>query len=206
MILSADLECILLARKGEDMSRTYIPFYLDQKTNITLYYDYVEQVFFTSSNEKKGRFYSILSGMAGVVVYLLLKDVVFRIGGGNGFFVILFSLLLSVLVAFGMIWGTANLIKKNWHRIEKTSAPVREGLLVYIRSGRKWLTSTLILMLFLFFFNIVNLLLLLVVPSSVLLFLTNTVMWAILFLMLWAVRPNKRIIVYRQLELKLDDT
>lgn len=180
------------------MNRSYIPFYLNKANNITIYYDYEEKHFFKSQASKQSSFITILSGTAGVILYALFKDTVLNIGIQNPSFIILFSLFISCILAFGTIWGIGYTIEKNKDKIELITTPSKDDLKMYVQEGRKWLISTILLIVFLFAIVLMNVLLLLLFPISGLLFFTNTLLWATFIILVWSVRPLKRREIYKR--------
>src|SRR5699024_3232864 len=188
-------------RKYNIMKRTYVPFYLNKTTNTTYFYDYKKQLFFTKSrNKQQNGCLPILAGMVGVLFFVVFKDFVIQIGSGNGCLVILLSLLLSSILAFGMMYGIRYLSKDQEKLYEEIVHPNEEEIQNYICEGRKWLRTTLYLVLVLFLFNVVSILFLILMPNNGLLFFSNTVLWAILLFMVWTIRPIKRNTLYRHLQ------
>lgn len=188
---------------SDNVNRSYIPFYLNKTDNITLYYDYKAKHFFKSPGGKQSSVITILSGTAGIIIYALLKDTVINVGGQNPLFMILFSLFISCLLAIGTMWGTGYAFKRNRNKLEIIATPSKDDTLFYIQEGKKWLRSSLFLILFLFLFTLINTVLLLLDPNSGLLFLTNTLLWAILIFLIWGVRPLKRRKIYKRFHKEL---
>lgn len=185
------------------MNRSYIPFHLNKTDNITLYYDFKAKQFFKSPGGKQSSFIAILSGTVGIIIYALFKDMVMNIGGQNSLSIVSFSLFISSLLALGTIWGIGYAVEKNRDKIEIVATPSKKELLIYIKEGRKWLRTSLFLILFLFIITMLNALLLFLEPNSGLLFFTNTLLWAVLIVLIWGVRPLKRKTIYYCLKKEL---
>lgn len=185
------------------MNRFYVPFYLNKKHNITIYYDYEAKHFFKSPGGKQSSYITILSGTVGVIVYVLLKDMMLDIGEQNALFMVLFSFIFSCFLTIASIFGIGYAIKKNKDKIEMIKTPSKSEVLHFVQEGEKWLKSTVLLILFLLSISLINVLLLLSEPTSGLLFLTNTLLWTVLFILLWGVRPLKRKVIYKRFKKEL---
>jgi len=182
------------------VSRTYIPFHLDKTDNCTLYYDYKEHQFFKSPGAKQGSLVSVLSGVAGVIIYALFKDVLVDLGTDNPLSIAGFSFLISCLLTLAAMWGIKIAIRKSNDKIELVMTPPPKDILVYIQEGKKWLRNSMFIILFAFLFSFINILLLCIDPGSGILFFTNTVAWMMFFIFIWGVRPFKRITIYKKMK------
>ena len=182
------------------MKRTYIPFYLNKAENCTLYYDYEADYFFKSPGTKRGSINSILSGTTGVLVYVLFKDSILNIGTDSPLTVVVISLLISCLVAFIAILGIKIEMKKNEDKLEIVAKPSPRDTLEYINDGGKWLKSSLLLTFYLSLFLFVIIAFLYKQPLNGLLFFSNIILWAVLYSLIWSIRPVKRIKIYKRMK------
>lgn len=187
------------------MARSFVPFYHKKTENFTLYYDYEENHFFKSKVGKQHPLLPILSGTAGIIVYALFKDMVIDLGFTYPISVVLFSLFISCILAFGAIGGLIYTMKKYLanHKIIVTLS--KEEIMYYLHEGEQWLKSKMSLLSILFFFVLINVLFLLLVPSSGLFFFTNTGLSAALIILIWGIRPIKRKRIYKQFKKEIEN-
>jgi hypothetical protein len=111
-------------------------------------------------------------------------------------------MIIGLIIGIICVKLTSNAINKGLKQ-KKVMNPTSEQLKKYIIEGKKQFKTVVFVIVFLLFFNLISAILLLFMPKSVLLFISNFVMWAVLILVVWLIRPIKRIQVYNQLKREL---
>ncbi|MFA8438666.1 hypothetical protein [Pueribacillus sp. YX66] len=187
------------------MARSFVPFYHKKTEDFTLYYDYEANHFFKSKVGRQHPFLPILSGTAGIVIYALFKNKVLDWGFTYPISVVLFSLFISCILALGAMGGLMYTMNKylDNHKVIVTLS--QEEIRHYLHDGERWLKSKMLLLSMLFFFVLINILILLIVPNSGLFFFTNTGLSAALIILIWGIRPIKRIKIYKQFKKELEN-
>lgn len=180
------------------MRRSYVAIYQDKKYNTHLYFDYELNDFFTIA-ERKNSGLVFLTSFVGIIFYSFMKNISFDIGL-NPFSMVFISMTLGMILGFISVKLTSSAINKGLERRKKMKNPTDEQLKKYIFEGNKQFKTMVFMIVFLLFFNLLSAILLLFMSESVLLFISNIAMWAILILVIWLIRPIKRIQVYKHLK------
>ncbi|GKV68965.1 hypothetical protein NCCP2716_14630 [Sporosarcina sp. NCCP-2716] len=181
------------------MKRTYIPVQYDKSVYRTLYYDTEERRFFESFGGKQSTGLALLSGTVGVILNAYFGSWTVSVITGRLAVLVTaaaMSLVLSALL-IGLTYFLTERSRDSWVYVTAPSAAELPGM---VRSGRRWLLSQLMLILGFFLLNSLFTLFLLIFPDSGLVFAGVTILWAVLFLMLWGVQPFARLRLLRSLE------
>ena len=183
------------------MRRPFVAIYQDKKYNSHLYFDYEVNEFFTIA-ERKNSGLVFLTSFVGIIFYSFMKNISFDIGL-NPFSIVFISMTLGMIIGFISAKLTSSAINKGLEQRKKMMNPTDEQLKKYIYEGKKQFKTVIFIITFLLFFNLLSAILLLFMPKSVLLFISNIAMWAVLILVVWLIRPIKRIQIYHQLKREL---
>ena len=183
------------------MRRSYVAIFQDKKYNSHLYFDYELNEFFTIA-ERKNSGLVFLTSFVGIIFYSFLKNISLDIDL-NPFSIVFISMTLGMIIGFISVKLTSRAINKGLERRRKLMNPTDEQLKKYIFEGKKQFKTVVLMITFLLFFNLLSAILLIFMPKSVLLLISNIAMWAILILVIWLIRPIKRIQVYKQLKSEL---
>lgn len=182
------------------MRRSYVAIYQDKKYNTHLYFDYEENEFFTIA-ERKNSGLVFLTSFVGIIFYSFMKNISFDIGLNlNPFSMVFISMTLGMILGFISVKLTSSAINNGLERRKKMKNPTDEQLKKYIFEGNKQFKTMVFMIIVLLFFSLLSAILLLFMSESVLLFISNIAMWAILILVIWLIRPIKRIQVYKHLK------
>lgn len=180
------------------MRRSYVPFYQDKKYKSHIYFDYEENEFFTTPEQKNSSIV-YLSGFVGVVFYAFFKNISFDIGL-NPFNLVLLTMIIGAIIGFASIKFAMNAINKGLKTGKILVYPTKEQLKEYINMGKKQYKALLYMIIFLFFLSLLCSVILYFMPISVLFILITPASWAILIIVIWAVRPIKKNQVYKHLK------
>ena len=183
------------------MRRTYVPIYQDKRYNTQIFFDYETNEFFTTPPQKKS-IITYFSGFVGIVFYSYFKNVKFDIGL-NPFTVVLLSIIFGVIISFVSIKLFMNVINKGLKTKKILLTPTKDQVKEYIYEGKKQSKTMYFISIFILSFSLMCSLILLIMPNSALFLILNPMIWAVLIIVIWGVRPIKKIQVYKQLKNEL---
>ena len=180
------------------MRRSYVPIFQDKEYNSQIFFDYEANEFFTTPEQKNSSI-TYLSGFVGIILYSFFKNVSFDIGI-DPFTLVFLSIILGVIISIASIKLIMNVTNKGLKKIKILIIPTTEQIKEYIYEGRKQSKKLLYMILFLFFLSMIGSIMLFFLPNSVLFFFLNIAIWAAFIVSTWAVRPIKKIQVYKHLK------
>ena len=184
------------------MKRSYVPFYQDKESKSHIFFDYEANEFFTTPPQKQ----SILpyfSGFAGLVLYSSFKDISFNTGL-SPLTIVFLSIVLGAILSLVSIKLIMKVTNKNLEKVKILVNPTNEEFRKYIFQGKRQFKTFIYIMIFMFFLSMTgSIILLFIMPKSVLFFFLSIAIWAVAIVCAWAIRPIKKVQVYRRLEREL---
>lgn len=180
------------------MRRSYVPIFQDKEYNSQIFFDYEANEFFTTPEQKNSSI-TYLSGFVGIILYSFLKNVSFDIGL-DPLTLVFLSIMIGLIISIASIKLIMNVTNKGLKKSKILIIPTREQIKEYIYEGRKQSKKLLYMNLFLFFLSLMCSIILYFMPDNVLFIFITPASWVIAIIATWAVRPVKKIKVYKQLE------
>ena len=180
------------------MRRSYVPICQDKECNSQIFFDYEVNEFFTTPKQKNSSIV-YLSGFVGIVLYSFLKNVSFDIGL-DPFTLVFLIIMIGVIISITSIKLIMSVTNKGLKKSKILIIPTREQIKEYIYEGKKQSKTLFYMIIFLLFLSLLCSVILYFMPASVLFVLITPASWAISIIVTWAVRPVKKIQVYKQLE------
>ena len=113
------------------------------------------------------------------------------------------SIILGAIISIASIKLIMNVTKKGLKKSKILIIPTKEQIKEYIYEGRKQSKRLLYMLIFLFFLSMIGSIILFFMPTNVLFIFITPAGWAISIIATWAVRPVKKIQVYKQLKSEL---
>ena len=183
------------------MARSYVAIYQNKEPNYFVYYDFEEHEFFSIAERKHNIF--LLTSVSGIIFYSLIKNVSLSIDI-NPFIMLLFSSFIGITLGFIGAILTGRSIDKNMDHRKKVMHVTNQELSQYLLEGKKQFFIQILLTLLMCFFGTICAIVILLMPQNVLMLICNIGSWAISVILVWAIRPIKRIQIHIRLKSELE--
>src|SRR5699024_11688720 len=111
---------------------------------------------------------------------------------------------ISITIVFISDISTSISIDKNMDHRKKIMHVMNQELIQYLLEGKKQFFIQILLTLLMCFFGTICAIVILLMPQNVLMLICNIGSWAISVILVWAIRPIKRIQIHIRLKSELE--
>lgn len=181
------------------MNRTFIAIYHDKSLHYTLCYDYQKNEFFKIEERKQNHTVTMLSAFTGVVFYSFFKDFEFNIGFIDPLIIVVISIAIGCIIGLLGIMLMWKVMKKNLNKNKVIVTLTQDEISLFVSKGRLEIKTVRYLLMFLVPFTLLASIFILIMPSNAIVIVCNTLLYSVLIVFIWAVRPIKRKKIYNEL-------